>query len=1143
MGSGKQDEQPSDLLLKCLNSGRVDVLCSLLSQMKNKPDYHDNVDVLCCDEGTLLHRAVELDSADFVSALLSNGANPCVQNESGKTAYQMCKSDIVRNAFVQEALRAITSSNNGRLCQLISSGVSVDSIDSLQSRNTLLNWAADFSTADIVRFELSKTICRTLCEGGANVNLPNAKGETPLVTAVRRGNEQSVRQLLASGADPAVKTNKVSVVFQTFTDGITFHLPELCDELSQRSRWNMTGRLLLLAKFFQPNFSAIVLAIVTFSTERYTDGKPEVWSDLLWPQPKQIRIDSTSTGFSFPKDNRFVYGNAWIFKPSGNCIMDIFCRLKIYFCDASKGCPLRMMQAIQISAPLLSSVNLDLDYRGHKVLCSFMTADHDNSSLDGKITCGIFADGRPSGAYVLTIDCRGVEIIASDYCGVRYAFATLVQIIRLRKFASRHTLGVVSSNVNESTIRSNGRVPSLLQLATRLSYCKANFLFVNFEVRTTDRYQLPYTNRDLFHMMQVCEELFITLVPSLDTQSNYIEANTARDIIERFLDDFPLSKTAHFGANLSSILIANRNVLAAVQRRVPRIFLSSHVDERNAFLLSSVPSYVTLCIEGCFPFEVDRLLSPRVSIVLKFSTGDDGYLCAAPDSTAKKALLASRLSEKCNVLGTMVCDLSTGCEAMPPSLSYMSLLSTLGVAWNGTCDMKKFSFLQPAIAAHHILMDGDMTALFEQAATLGRVEHELTKVACGTWRPTFSNSPTSEGGEARISGFGQNVKGAISVFVEMILNPEALNLERLTPVIFKKARIELRRSLMALDAARKTLPYNFELALVLAEIKLVTELMVLTSRLGQALCIHGMKSIQAKGREEGFHYSPGRVGVAHLPLTMRTDFANSLLEIRSQFQHVWLSRAIPSTLPNALKMFDNLFRYNPENVNELAKCVQLMASENRYDRDIVLTILKLYQLNPDKFDEGIVRLVLLKTLMVLPRSDFALAKCLIDSNRLGSQELQRVLDLGSVLEACDFAVFWSLIKGEYKPRTDASEPFKVPQEIPRMIKAVAGFEEAVRAYACRVISVTFQNIDKSTLSRLLGDATDKQVAEYAKRFGWEERPDGVYFIANHEGTIRTRNIDEKLQFSSELFFHVVFVRSNSRIKPIKPVIRPVMVFT
>ncbi|KHJ84381.1 hypothetical protein OESDEN_15907, partial [Oesophagostomum dentatum] len=462
------------------------------------------------------------------------------------------------------------------------------------------------------------------------------------------------------------------------------------------------------------------------------------------------------------------------------------------------------MQAIQISAPLLTSVNLDLEYRGHK------TADHDLSPLDGKVTCGIYDDGRPSGAYALNIEPRGVEIVASDYSGIRYAFATLVQIIRLQNSVSNGYSQSYDSGVNGNAEGSNtsglhespdlpgmsteGVIPcltvrdhpdrpfraifqdfsgcrilnteTLLQLATRLSYCKANYLFVNFEVRTTDRYQLPYTNRDLFHMMQVCEELFVTLVPSLDTQSNYIEPNAARDIIEHFLDDFPLSKTAHFGPNLTSILVAHRNVLASIQRRVPKIFLSSHVDEKNAALLSSVPPYVTLCVEGCYPFEADRLLSPRVSLVLKFSTGDDGYLCAAPDSTAKKAMLAARLGEKCNVLGTMVCDLSTGCEAMPPSLSYMSLLSALGVAWNSSCDMKKFSFLQPAIAAHHVLMDGDMTALFEQAATLGRVEHELTKFSCGIWRPPAANSSISEDGE--ISGFGLNKKMPISVFVEMI---------------------------------------------------------------------------------------------------------------------------------------------------------------------------------------------------------------------------------------------------------------------------------------------------------------------------------------------------------------------------------------
>ncbi|VDL76102.1 unnamed protein product [Nippostrongylus brasiliensis] len=1075
MGAGAaEDEKPSELLLKCLNNGRVDVLCSILSQLKNKPDFHDQVDSLCCDEGTLLHRAVGLD---------------------GKTPYQMCKSDVVRNAFVQEALRAITVSNNGRLCQLISSGVSVDSVDSKQSRNSLLNWASEFSTVDIVR---------TLCEGGANVDLPNAKGETPLFTAVRRGDEQITRQLLLTGADPSRKTDKGEDVFSLATAKGGALLPLLSmDKVARAVRRTQSVESVEYDRASMVSCDAVSSQLFLDRTEKYPEGKLESWTDLLWPQPKLIRVYTNSKGFDFPKDSR----------------------LKIYFCDASSGCPRRMMQAIQISAPFLSSVNLDLEYRGHK------TADHEFSPLDGKVTCGIFDDGRPSGSYSLTIDSRGVEIVGSDYCGVRYGFATLVQIIRLQRSTrwrrhlvntslhssckalhahigfvmNRHRslttfpysprgmalrmvpstaattaayptdgcsqtiLEVVGIPVTADTGRrtlsyldypevassvfsgfcelsKHRKLPgdvipcltvrdipdrpfraiyqdfsgcrilnteTLLQLATRLSYCKANFLFMNFEVRTTDRYQLPYTNRDLFHMMQVCDELFVTLVPSLDTQSNYIEPSAAREIIEHFLDDFPLSKTAHFGPNLSSILIANRNVLASIQRRVPRIFLSSHVDEKNAEMLSSVPSYVTLCVEGCFPFDAEKLLSPRVSLVLKFST------------------------------------------AMPPSLSYMSLLASLGVAWNGSCDMKKYAFLQPAIAAHHLLMDGDMTALFEQAATLGRVEHELTKFACGIWRPPLGNSTMVEDAESQISGLGLSKKAPISVFVEMILNPENLNLERLTPVIFKKARIELRRSLLALDAARKTLPYNFELALVLAEIKLVTELMVLTSRLGQALCMHGARPMSVKSREEGFHYSPGRVGVAHLPLTVRTDLANSLLEIRTQFQHVWLSRSIPSTLPNALKMFDNLFRYNPENVGDLARCVQTMASENQYDRDIVLTVLKLYQLNPDKFDESIVRLVLLKTLMVLPASDFALAKCLIDSNRLGSQ-----------------------------------------------------------VNACRVISVTFQNIEKSVLGRLLGGVSDKQVAEYAKKFGWEEKPDNIYFIANHEATIRTRNIDEKLQFSN-----------------------------
>ncbi|GMR60060.1 hypothetical protein PMAYCL1PPCAC_30255, partial [Pristionchus mayeri] len=204
-------------------------------------------------------------------------------------------------------------------------------------------------------------------------------------------------------------------------------------------------------------------------------------------------------------------------------------------------------------------------------------------------------------------------------------------------------------------------------------------------------------------------------------------------------------------------------------------------------------------------------------------------------------------------------------------------------------------------------------------------------------------------------------------------------------------------------------------------------------------------------------------------------------------------------------------RYNPENVTELQQCVAAMASENRYDRDIALTTLKLYQLNPDKYDEATVRTILLKTLTVLPGADFALAKCLIDANRINSPELRLVLNLGSVLESCDFAVFWKLAKGEYT----ADDKFKSPAEIAKLIKPISGFEEAVRAFACRVISTTFQCIDRTQLVRLLGGVNEAKVTEYSGKFGWETREGGkVLYMANHDSTIKSRNIDERLSFGS-----------------------------
>lgn len=53
-----------------------------------------------------------------------------------------------------------------------------------------------------------------------------------------------------------------------------------------------------------------------------------------------------------------------------------------------------------------------------------------------------------------------------------------------------------------------------------------------------------------------------------------------------------------------------------------------------------------------------------------------------------------------------MCDLSTGCEVIPTSLSYLSNLASVGVCWNKRVDMKQYCFLLPRIAAEHILLNG-----------------------------------------------------------------------------------------------------------------------------------------------------------------------------------------------------------------------------------------------------------------------------------------------------------------------------------------------------------------------------------------------------------------------------------------------------
>ena len=140
---------------------------------------------------------------DAVRALLLAGADPGLKNSSGETPiqvenflypivflFQMAGPQICQT-FSDELLRAVAGSDIGRVQQLLDSGLGTDCVDSEQTANTTLHWAASFSNRAMVELLVGR---------GAEVNRTNSEGCTALHDAVGRGEEDVAMALLEAGA-------------------------------------------------------------------------------------------------------------------------------------------------------------------------------------------------------------------------------------------------------------------------------------------------------------------------------------------------------------------------------------------------------------------------------------------------------------------------------------------------------------------------------------------------------------------------------------------------------------------------------------------------------------------------------------------------------------------------------------------------------------------------------------------------------------------------------------------------------------------------------------------------------------------------------------------------------------------------------
>ncbi|XP_001606859.1 eukaryotic translation initiation factor 3 subunit K [Nasonia vitripennis] len=199
-------------------------------------------------------------------------------------------------------------------------------------------------------------------------------------------------------------------------------------------------------------------------------------------------------------------------------------------------------------------------------------------------------------------------------------------------------------------------------------------------------------------------------------------------------------------------------------------------------------------------------------------------------------------------------------------------------------------------------------------------------------------------------------------------------------------------------------------------------------------------------------------------------------------------------------MLKGIERYNPDNLKTLEKYVDIQVTENAYDLDANLAVLKLYQLNPYHYEQEVTCLILLKALTNLPHTDFVLCKCLLNGSIMEDPDIQNILDLANLLEECQFQMAWTQIRNMHD-----------------LCSRIVGFNDSIRKFVCHVVGITFQTIDKSLLVELLGgrpQVNEEVLRSWVKKYGWKEESDNIIFIANQDENIKTKNITEKIDFEN-----------------------------
>ncbi|KAI1385941.1 eukaryotic translation initiation factor 3 subunit K [Hypoxylon trugodes] len=212
-----------------------------------------------------------------------------------------------------------------------------------------------------------------------------------------------------------------------------------------------------------------------------------------------------------------------------------------------------------------------------------------------------------------------------------------------------------------------------------------------------------------------------------------------------------------------------------------------------------------------------------------------------------------------------------------------------------------------------------------------------------------------------------------------------------------------------------------------------------------------------------------------------------------------------------VNIISGLERYNPEAVGNLEDYLRHQC-ENRYtDSNANRTLLKLYQLNPDRVKEEVITNTLVKALTCFPSPQFSLALHLIPPHLIANPQAElaeavtKLRELSNQLQGAQYARFWATL--------DSDDLYA------DLTTDIDGFEELIRVRIATLISHAYREVELPVLEQWLGldgPAALKFVSETA---GWRVEGNLVKIPKNPENEAKKSEVREDVNV--DMFSRVI----------------------